>query len=951
MRSSLARACLPLLLSTVLIAPSLRAQGMSTSGSELKVLDPADLAFWKTIRGATTSFDGTWFAYQLAPNEGDAEAVLRPTASGGKELRFPIGEPPTGGGGTALALSGDARWAAFATYPSAANAKKLRKEKKPLQNGVTLVNLATGEKQEFEKVRRFAFAGETPSWFVMQRYAAEGATASDLVLVNLRSGATSTIGSAADYALDDAGQWLAWTAEAKDLVGNGLQLRNLATGQVQTLDSERAVYRQLAWADSGLSLAVLRGVPDRAKGDTTYAVVGLADVSRGTGKVVYDPHADSTFPAGMRVSPTRQPRWTEDRAALVFGLTSRRTGPESEQSRPDVKPAAGTPGAMQTPLGGSDEDLPTLVIWHGKDPRLQAMQQVQESSDKNFSYVALYWVSGRRFVRLADETLESVSLTPRDRFAWGIDRREYERRDNIDGGRRSDVYAIDTRTGARTLVKQASRWPFLPSPDGAKALFWDDGEYRVYDFATKKTSAITTGSPTTFINVEDDHNVDRPPVAPLGWSADSRAVLLSDRWDVWRVGVAERSFTNLTGNGKKEGIRYSRRVVIDPDEKGIDLAQPLYLHSYGERTKKSGLARIPPNRPGATLLTWEDAAVSMTRARDADTWVFTRQTVQQFPDYWTSDGAFRAPTRLSDANPQQKEYAWSSGARLVDYVSAKGDTLQGALYLPAGYEPGKKYPTVVYIYEKLSQNLHAYAVPNETRAFNPSVYTSRGYAVLQPDIVYRINDPGMSAVWCVVPAVEAAIATGIVDPARIGLHGHSWGGYQSAFLATQTGTLFRGIVSGAPLTDMISMYLSVYWNTGTADMAIFESSQGRFTGSYLDNHDAYVRNSPAFFVKQVETPIMLLHNEKDGAVDFNQGITFFNSLREQDKDVILLQYVGENHGLREPRNQKDYTVRMKEFFDHHLRGEPAPEWMKEGIPRLKMEDHLKARQKKPKVIS
>ena len=358
-----------------------------------------------------------------------------------------------------------------------------------------------------------------------------------------------------------------------------------------------------------------------------------------------------------------------------------------------------------------------------------------------------------------------------------------------------------------------------------------------------------------------------------------------------------------------------------------------------------------PAKPGAETLLWGDAKVFVTRARDAESWIYTRQTVKEFPDYWAADAKLANPIRLTEANPQQKDYAWSSGAQLVNYVSDKGDSLQGALYLPANYEAGKKYPTVVYIYEKLSQGLHSYAVPNETRAFNPSIYTSRGYAVFQPDIVYRINDPGMSSVWCVVPAVKAAIATGIVDPAKVGLHGHSWGGYQSSFLATQTGKLFSGIVTGAPLTDMISMYSSVSWNTGTADMAIFESSQGRFKGSYLDNHEAYIRNSPAFFVNRVETPVMILHNEKDGAVDFNQGITFFNSLREQDKDVIMLQYVGENHGLQLPKNQKDYTVRMQEYFDHYLKGLPAPDWMKEGIPRLKMEDHLKSRQKKPKTIS
>ncbi len=927
----------------------------------LKQLDASDLAFWKSIRNATTSFDGRWFAYVLAPNEGDAELVVRPTAAGATERRFPIGEPPVAagfgpGGDAPVAISGDARWVLFTTYPTAAEAKKLAKEKKPLQNGAALVNLATGEKRDFDRVRKAQFAGERPDWVVLHRYTEPGANAAELLLADLRTGTVTTIGAVGEFALDESGRWLAWTSETKDRVGNGVTLRNMATDVVRTLDSEKQLYRRLTWSDSGHALAVLRGRPDSAASDTAYAVVGWANATLATpARVTYASATDSTgFPLDMRISPDRAPRWATDRSALYFGIAARRTGPDSKTPRPDVRPVAGTPGAMQSPagVGGTDDDLPSLVIWHGKgDPRLQSQQQVEEGRDKTYSYLSAYRVADRRFVRLATDEVRDVALTPRERFAVGSDRRAYERRDNIDGGQRRDLYVIDVTTGDRTLAVKSARYNWMPSPDGTKALYYDDGEYHVYDMVAKAARTLTKGAPTTFIDTEDDHNVDRPPVQPLGWASDNQHVLLFDNWDVWKAPVRGGALVNLTGNGRKDQVRYTRRLVIDPKEKGIDLARPIYLQTYGEWTKKEGLAVVMPGRAGAQSLLWDDAKYFVTRARDAETWVFTRQTVKDFPDYWVSERTLAAPRRLTEANPQQKDYAWSSGAQLVNYVSDKGDTLQGALYLPANYEPGKKYPTMVYIYEKLSQGLHQYAVPNETRAFNPSIYTSRGYAVLQPDIVYTINDPGMSSVWCVVPAVKAAIATGIVDPDNVGLHGHSWGGYQSSFLATQTGTLFKGIVTGAPLTDMVSMYASVYWNTGTADMAIFESSQGRFKGNVIENTEAYLRNSPAFHADKVQTRVMILHNEKDGAVDFNQGITWFNTLRELEKDVIMLQYVGENHGLRLPKNQKDYTMRMQEYFDHYLKGAPAPDWLQNGVPRLKMEEHLKSRQKKPKIAS
>jgi dipeptidyl aminopeptidase/acylaminoacyl peptidase len=197
-------------------------------------------------------------------------------------------------------------------------------------------------------------------------------------------------------------------------------------------------------------------------------------------------------------------------------------------------------------------------------------------------------------------------------------------------------------------------------------------------------------------------------------------------------------------------------------------------------------------------------------------------------------------------------------------------------------------------------------------------------------------------VWCLTAAVKAAIATGVVDPKHIGLQGHSWGGYQTAFTITQT-NLFAAAIAGAPLTNMVSMYSLIYKNSGSTNQPIFESSQGRFYGGYWDNWEAYVRNSPVNFAKNVNTPLVILHNDQDGAVDFTQGVEYYNTLRRLGKPVVMLEYPGENHGLARPANQQDYTVRMKEFFDHYLKGAPAPKWMTDGVPRLEMEQHLKDR--------
>ena len=364
--------------------------------------------------------------------------------------------------------------------------------------------------------------------------------------------------------------------------------------------------------------------------------------------------------------------------------------------------------------------------------------------------------------------------------------------------------------------------------------------------------------PAVFADTSDDHNnLVAPPNPPLGWSKDGSAVLLSDGFDVWKVPAKGGTAVNLTVDGKKNQIRYQRLYAFDAKGAagagaggrgrggrgggavdGIDLSQPMYSPPMANGTKKEGLAKVDPSKPGAQRLAWEDAKLTFQKAKDADS-TSTQSRRQRLPEYYVANpdlmtgasGPLKAARQLTDANPQQKDFAWSSGVKLINYTSDKGDKLQGALYLPANYEPGKKYPMLVTIYEKRSNLANSYVTPSETSTPNRSIYTSRGYAVFDPDIVYRVNDPGMSAVWCVIPAVKAAIATGIVDSANVGLWGHSWGGYQTAFLVTQT-NIFKSAIAGAPLTDMVSMYGSIYWNTGGANQAIFESSQGRFKGNF-----------------------------------------------------------------------------------------------------------------------
>jgi len=910
--------------------------------------DVADILAWKSISASVISDNGAWLAYIIGPQEGDSEVVFRQT-KGAKEHRFPIGETPRFPSASAIAFAADSQKAAFTVFPKREEARKLRKGKKKLYNNVTLVDLANGEKTEYTKIKKFSFSNENPAWLALHKYPAESQakeketwSGSDLLLVSLKQEKTLNIGNVSEFAFNKKGQWLALSIDAQGKSGNGIQLHNLQTGAITPLDSAEAVYKQLTWTEKGDGLTVLKGKEDDNFENKLFSVLGFYDLFvKGPVKAFYDPQEDKNFPEKMTISPNRAPVWTDDFSAILFGIHELKEKKDktqkTEEPEKDEKAKPAKPGKIDA------EDLPGLVIWHWKDKRMQSQQQVQESRDKNFSFLSIYHVKENKFLRLADESLRNISPTPKFRWGIGLDSRKYELDGNLYGRRFSDIYRIDLKSGARQLILEKCRWYFFPSPEGTHLLYYQEGHFFTYDLAVGKSLNVTKDIPTSFINTEDDHNVVDPPIYPYGWgwTKGGKALLLYDNWDVWLIPAQGGKGVNLTVSGKKEGIRFRRRFVLDPEEKGIDMTKPLYINTYGEWTKKGGIARIDKGKPGAKMLLWDDAVFNLNKAKKAEAYFYTRQTYKDYPDYYVTDANLKTGERITETNPQQSEFLWSSGSRLIEYQSDKGDRLQAALFLPADYKEGQSYPTLVYIYEKNSQNLNRYYAP-AARGFNKTVYTSRGYAVLMPDIVYQINDPGMSSVWCVLPAIEAAAATGIVDKSRVGLHGHSWGGYQTAFLITQT-ELFKAAVAGAPLTNMISMYSSIYWNSGSANQPIFESSQGRFKGNYLDNTEAYTRNSPVYYAQQVKTPLIILHNDKDGAVDWNQGIEYFNTLRQLKKPVVMLQYKGENHGLRKAPNLKDYYIRMREFFDHHLLGKPAPKWLAEGVGHLEHKNHIEQR--------
>jgi len=320
------------------------------------------------------------------------------------------------------------------------------------------------------------------------------------------------------------------------------------------------------------------------------------------------------------------------------------------------------------------------------------------------------------------------------------------------------------------------------------------------------------------------------------------------------------------------------------------------------------------------------------KAKDADVYLLTAQSFAEFPDLEVTDGSFKELRKVSHANPQQAQLVWGT-SELVQFKNADGVPLTAALYKPDNFDPHKKYPMLVYIYEKLTQNVNRFVDPRPGHSINISFYVSNGYLVLTPDIVYTTGYPGQSALKCVLPAVQAVVDRGYVDEKAIGIQGHSWGGYQIAYMVTQTNR-FRAVEAGAPVADMISAYDGIRWGTGLPRQFQYERTQSRIGGSIWQYPTRFIENSPIFWADRVETPVMILCNDGDDAVPWYQGIEFYLALRRLGKEVYLFDYNGEPHHLNKRPNQKDYTIRMQQYFDHYLKGAPAPDWMEKGVPYL-----------------
>jgi dipeptidyl aminopeptidase/acylaminoacyl peptidase len=923
--------------SILLCAGFMTLMAAAALGAQNKALTYQDIMRFRQIRTPVISADGRWVAYSAQPDRGDAQAFLHNLAENTSKHEIARGIRPV--------FSKDSAWAAFLVRPAALDLAKAGKDK-PKQ-GLALVNLESGDIREIQRVQAVSFS-ENSHWLAVHLFkedkkpekaetagkkseeAAEApakpkVVGSTLTLINLTTGEEIQIPHVQEYGFDPESRFLAFFVAEPEGTENGLNtIRLEAEDWVRgiLLQNEMALVSQLTWSKTGGRLAFIASTMPAGEtpGDQDAALWIWDSESDKLFQVV----APTQAPQGWYLPEKNRLRWSRDGRRLFFGFKPLEFREQAEDPEPEVE-EQGDLFDVEKILAGRQVD-----VWHWNDPFINTHQKNMWPRTKDQTYMAVYHADGGRIVPLADKDMPRVQPGENPDTALGFLDAPYRKMVTW-YGQLSDLYVVDLKDGKRTKVVGELADRSSLSPGGRYVVYFQDKHWHLFDRRSQQTRNLTAEMDTPFYDEDHDYPQAVPSYGTAGWIEENRAVLIYDKYDIWKFPVRGDRPVNLTGGlGRREGYTF-RVLQLDPDKEFFESGESLLLSAYHNHAKNWGFyAGGVDGREVSLLLEEQKKFRLLAKAEEADVLLYTRESYEEFPDLWVSDPVFRTQRKVSNVNPQIQDFAWGA-AELVEWQSVDGIPLQGVLIKPGNYEPGKRYPVIVYYYRFFSQRVHEFnqTVINHRPHF--PFYASNGYAVFLPDIRFQVGLPGFAATKCLVPGVQKLVDMGIADPDAIGLHGHSWSGYQTAFVVTQT-DIFRCAVAGAPVSNMTSAYSGIRWGSGMARQFQYEQSQSRIGATLWERRDLYIDNSPVFFADRIQTPLLIIFGDEDGAVPWYQGIELYLAMRRLEKDCIFLQYRGEPHHPQKYPNKLDWFKKMKEYFDHYLKGEPGPEWITKGIP-------------------
>jgi dipeptidyl aminopeptidase/acylaminoacyl peptidase len=953
--------------------------------AQKKPLDHTVYDSWQSIGERMISNDGKWVVYTVTPQEGDANLYIQSTTNLADKREIARGYNAV--------ITEDSRFVVFRIKPLYAQTREARiKKKRPDEmpkDSIGMVELGKEGVLKVAKVKSYKTPEKGLGWvaYHKEREAVPARSAasptqrtvdslrkkldslsllvtelknrtagnkdltdaddepsasagsnegSDLVVRNLLTGKDLVVKNAVDFAFNALGTKLVIEiarSPRDSASANAVLVYDLKKGKIDTVLKGGNDFRNFVWNEEGSRLAFV------AERDTNTKALqkfyGLYTYTEGADSAVLalDKHS-AGMQLGMTISENANLSFSKSGKRLLFG-----TAPLSV--------------AKDTTL--VDIDLVKLDVWHYNDDYLQTQQLFQLNNELRRSYLAVYDLGKRQMVQLGSKGLPTVMPTVEgdgDFFVAMTDTGRRVASQWLGGGRR-DVYAVNTASGALTLVKKNLEGNVYTSPAGRYILLYDNKTKNYHAWDGKGLKNITAGIKVPLYNEENDVPDDPNPYGVMGWHEGDSAVYVYDRYDVWKVdpkGITQPENVSFYGRSRKISFRYLRP---NPDERFLKYGQELFFRRFSETTKASMIERrklledFDPIRNSDVL---ENVTITnFTKAKNADKYLISKESFDLSPflvlgccdtSHFVRDAnensyhSTRTQKILVQTNRQQKEYNWLT-AELYKWKTFDGKPATGILYKPENFDPKKKYPMLIYFYEKLSDGLYSYQAPAPTPSrLNIPFFVSRGYLVFAPDISYTKGHPGKDAYNYIVSGAQALAKNTWVDAKNIGIQGQSWGGYQVAHLITRT-PMFKAAWAGAPVVNMFSAYGGIRWESGVNRQFQYEKGQSRIGATPWERPDLYIENSPFFHLKNVTTPLVIMANDADGAVPWYQGIEFFTALRRLGKKVWMLNYNGEAHNLVERKNRKDIQIREQQYFDWLLKGAPAPAWIMEGVPAVK----------------
>lgn len=737
-----------------------------------------------------------------------------------------------------------------------------------------------------------------------------------LILLNPLNEQSQKVDSVSQYAVSKNGQFIAYSKMIGDSIKTSLlYIFNTQNFNAIEIFKSMGEISQVNFDDKGSQLAfVFTGDTGKVK---EYSLYYWDSKNQNLQRIV--DKSSKGMPTGWMVSQHFEPNFSASGKRLFFG-----TSPIPVKEEKDTL---------------LEDEKTILDVWSWTDTLLQTQQKVRLKDADKKSYLAVYHIKEKRMVQLANDSVERVRVLLKGDapLALAACNKPYLYSMTWESPLKSDYYLVDINTGKYELLLKGL--PFQPqlSPSGKYLAYYNPADSSWYTWSKKdgKTISQTKGLPANFYDEQNDIPQIPEPYGSAGWVENDKFFLVYDMFDIWALDPTGKLKPIGITNGYGRTLKNTYRIIRTNDNDYLEYSNNELVEVFNKSTKQSGFGLIRFDQPGGVdqkLFTNHKYRYA-SKAKDSNTLIWQRESFTEYRDLWISDMEFSNAAKISNANPNMHDYKWGI-VKLYKWIDFNRDSVEGLIYLPEDFDPNRKYPMMVYFYETHTDNLHNFYDPKPSRSvISPSMYVSNDYIVFMPDIKYRIGYPGQSAYNAVISGTMAIINEGFVDKDRIGVQGQSWGGYQVAYLITQT-NLFKAASAGAPVSNMTSAYGGIRWESGMARMFQYEHTQSRIGGTLWDKPLLFIENSPIFHVQKVNTPLLIRHDDADGAVPWYQGIELFLALRRLGKPAWLINYNDDDHNLTRYPNRVDWSIRMQQFFDYYLKDAPMPMWMK-GIPQIK----------------